>query len=299
MRPARIARVLLQAVGSVVLVVSGVYLLVYLYRWEWNRAMISGLFFVAAEVALVGSAMLRRVGRLERRLDDLGRATVTPTPEGDTTEGPFAWLRTDGAEVFVPVLLGIGVVLSAFAYVIERIAGLTAGVTGEAGAGRRLRRLDSVAGGPALEGAEASVAFVPPPERTVRAGRAAAWVIVALVSAALLATAINVLAELTQYRPEPGPVGGRSTYDLVIELRDDSGGETSIARALWLSCSSNVTSGATARIVAAGDGHVTLTVAPQVAKNDDRRFTGCLEDAQLDHVIVDVVGGTGAGEGEA
>lgn len=287
---------LLQVVGAVVLVASGVYLLVYLYRWEWNRAMISGLFFVSAEVALVGSAILRRIARLERRLDGTGRTTATPVVERDSEEGPFAWLQTDGAEVFVPVLLGIGVILSAFAYVIERIAGLTAGVTGDAGASRRLRRLDSVAGGPTLGGGGAAVAFVPPAERHVRAGHVVAWAIVVLVSVTFLATAINLLAEFTQYRPAPPPVGGHSTYDLVIEVRNGSGGELSIARALWFSCSNDLASDSTVRIEPGSGGHVTLTVAPEVATNDDRRFTGCLEDAQLDRVLVDVVGGTGEGE---
>ena len=40
-----------------VLVASGGYVLVYLYRWEWNRALMAGVFFLAAEIALVGAAL--------------------------------------------------------------------------------------------------------------------------------------------------------------------------------------------------------------------------------------------------
>ena len=32
--------------------VLGAYVFVYLYRWEWNRALFAGVLFVAAEVAL-------------------------------------------------------------------------------------------------------------------------------------------------------------------------------------------------------------------------------------------------------
>ena len=42
-------------VVGVVLTLAGAYLLIYLSRWEWNRAIILGLFFVAAEVALATS----------------------------------------------------------------------------------------------------------------------------------------------------------------------------------------------------------------------------------------------------
>ena len=49
--------------AGIVLVLSGAYMMIYLYRWEWNRAIISGVFFVAAEVALATSMILRRLRR--------------------------------------------------------------------------------------------------------------------------------------------------------------------------------------------------------------------------------------------
>ena len=51
------ARVLGRVLVVVVLVASGAYFLVYLYRWQWNRALVSGLFFVAAEIAVVASVV--------------------------------------------------------------------------------------------------------------------------------------------------------------------------------------------------------------------------------------------------
>ena len=45
----RIAATLLKVIGWVVALGSGAFMLLYLYRWEWNRALICGLFFVASE----------------------------------------------------------------------------------------------------------------------------------------------------------------------------------------------------------------------------------------------------------
>ena len=119
--------------AGVVLVLSGAYMIVYLYRWEWNRAIISGVFFVAAEVALATSMILRRLRALEGREAPqlaeasprvLERIRETPVDRPD----PFAWLRPRSGRlgVFVPVLLGAGAILSALAYVVERFAEATA-----------------------------------------------------------------------------------------------------------------------------------------------------------------------------
>ena len=94
----------------VVLGLSGAYLLIYLYRWEWNRAIISGLFFVAAEVALATSLVVRRLDALERAPapreatpSTLDRLRATPAERPN----PFAWLTAAGRQgpgVFVGVL---------------------------------------------------------------------------------------------------------------------------------------------------------------------------------------------------
>lgn len=51
--------------AGVVLAASGAYVFVYLYRREWNRAIIAGTFFLATEVALLGSAVLTRLRALD------------------------------------------------------------------------------------------------------------------------------------------------------------------------------------------------------------------------------------------
>ena len=131
---------------------SGAYVFVYLYRWEWNRALISAAIFIAAEVGLLGMRMGERLGRLERQLAASERAAelrrlevlrASAPPAGD----PFAWLRVDRTNVFIPVLLGAGVVLSAVAWVVERFAQATAGRAVERGLARGLGALEPPAGG--------------------------------------------------------------------------------------------------------------------------------------------------------
>jgi hypothetical protein len=128
---------------GVVMAASGWYVFVYLYRWEWNRALVSGLIFVAAEVAMLGLALAHRLGRLERHVQSLHvdegvlqRVRETAPPPGR----PFAWLgkASEQGNVFVPVLMGAGVVLSAVAWLVERVARATAGPTLERGLARRL-----------------------------------------------------------------------------------------------------------------------------------------------------------------
>ncbi len=55
---------------------------------------------------------------------------------------PFAWLQgSSTTNVFVPVLLGAGVVLSGLAWIVDRIARVTAVPTMERGLASRLTRL--------------------------------------------------------------------------------------------------------------------------------------------------------------
>ena len=46
--------------GAVMLGFTGIYTIVYVYRWEWNRALFVGMLFVAVEVAAALALVLRR-----------------------------------------------------------------------------------------------------------------------------------------------------------------------------------------------------------------------------------------------
>lgn len=125
------ARRLATALAAATLAGSGTYLFVYLYRWEWNRAIIAGVFFLAAQMALSTSAVLARLRVIEagQRPTDasprvMGHLRDTAPPPRDA----FAWLRPqpDRLGVFVPILMGAGFVLSGLAWVVERLARATA-----------------------------------------------------------------------------------------------------------------------------------------------------------------------------
>lgn len=134
--------------ATLALASSGLYVFVYLYRWEWHRAIMVGVLFLATEILLVAmtfAGRLRAIGeRLERQDRDArtrtaGRHLRASPPE---PHAPFQWLTDDDRMgVFVPVLLGAGVVLSAIAWVIERVALITAGPALDTGLAGRLAPL--------------------------------------------------------------------------------------------------------------------------------------------------------------
>lgn len=127
------ARRMATTLAAATLAGSGTYLFVYLYRWEWNRAIIAGVFFLAAEVALSTAAVLGRLSAVEtaqrqgpdapspRVLNHVREAAAPPRDH-------FAWLRPQSERmgVFVPILMGAGFVLSGLAWLVERIARSTA-----------------------------------------------------------------------------------------------------------------------------------------------------------------------------
>jgi hypothetical protein len=136
MRTNRLASLL----GVVVLVASGLYFFVYLWRWEWNRALIAGLLFVAAEVGLATGMVLTRLRRLGAAAgpEVVARIRETAPPPRDH----FEWLKPRGEMgVFVPVLMGVGAVASVLAWVVERLARATASPVMEQGLAGRLAPL--------------------------------------------------------------------------------------------------------------------------------------------------------------
>lgn len=134
----------------VTLVASGVYFFVYLDRWEWNRALISGVIFLAAEIALLGGLALDHIRALRaaQAASDQPRRGPNPRVLARIRDSAppqrirFAWLRPDTTNVFVPVLLGAGVVFSGLAWVVERVARATAGRSMERGLAVRLGSLE-------------------------------------------------------------------------------------------------------------------------------------------------------------
>lgn len=146
-----VARVIARLLLVCTLVGSGGYVLVYLYRWEWNRALISGIFFLAAEVALLADNLSSRLRAMEeqhaaaRARDDARTGVAVEAIAASRPVPPdrFHWLRPTGTQmgVFVPVLMGAGVLLSALAWAVERLARATARPVLEERLARRLAGL--------------------------------------------------------------------------------------------------------------------------------------------------------------
>jgi hypothetical protein len=105
------------------------YFFAYLTWWEWNRALIAGILVLVAEVGLVTALVLSRLDRLGRQVADTSRqarvaARLDAAPPSRSSA--FAWLREpQQMSVFVPVLLGAGLIASGVAWLVERVARLT------------------------------------------------------------------------------------------------------------------------------------------------------------------------------
>jgi hypothetical protein len=125
------------AIITATMLYSGRYFFVYLDRWEWNRAIVSGIVFLAAEIGLFGALILSRLARTRTpapadgsggghgRPDDrvLARIREAAPPPRRT----FGWLDPSRSNVFIPIVLGAGVVASGVAWLVERLARLTFG----------------------------------------------------------------------------------------------------------------------------------------------------------------------------
>ena len=142
------ARPIRLLVGGVTLAASGSYTFVYLYRWEWDLVLISSAIFIAAVVAVMGSLLAEPLTVLNDRVD--GGATgngsaphrrrldriraAAPPPRAN-----LSWVsRPDRMNVFVPVLMGAGVLLSGIAWAVERIARGTVSPVAERGLANQL-----------------------------------------------------------------------------------------------------------------------------------------------------------------
>jgi hypothetical protein len=112
-----------------------------------------GLIVLIAEVALATGLVLRRLSRLEYRsrvdpaVANVLRETRPPSPDR------FAWLRdsTKQTNVFITFLVGGGVILSAIAWMVDRIASNTSSPAGEEKLARQISRISYPSGGLLLD----------------------------------------------------------------------------------------------------------------------------------------------------
>lgn len=282
--------------------VCGAYTIIYLVRWEWNRALIAGLFFVAMEILLCLVVLMDRLDRVEIRLDGLqhaaprsaehidARATTLDALRESRPEprDHFAWIRDQhsSTNVFLPVLLGAGLAASALAWIVERLARLTVWPVREQHLSHQLVALAPPAGGltgPAL-----------PATRPRRRRWSVPLAVLALVLVALgTAAVLDFVADRTQTRPD-GAGFGRDTV-IELELYGELAAvdpERTFAH-LWSVCTGpdvfRLRVLPEPDVVPTADGTLRLVVDAYVGEHSMARLRGCLNDVTLSKVQARVV----------
>ncbi|MDT3399332.1 hypothetical protein RKE29_22220 [Streptomyces sp. B1866] len=299
--------------GGVAALGAGAYLVIYLYRWQWQRAILCGVLLLVVEVLLVGLAVLGRISRLERRIDAGpadGRRQADVLARLRQTDGGrdgaaftggrprFRWLddpADPGAgrtHVFVPVLMVTGVLLSGLAWLVQRVAEATV----RPGAERRLAGSLAPLAAPAYPAAgggdpvelEHLPLLAPRPTRR-------RWLLAggALAGLAVLGALLAGLADLTQTREDHEERAAATSILVRVKVRGDaSDGRADLAaRQLWERCRDSTSVPLRhAALGDLGDGLYAGVVRPGLGGHDRMRLRGCLEDTGVDRTHFTVLG---------
>ncbi|WP_059007053.1 hypothetical protein [Streptomyces specialis] len=291
---------------------AALYMVVYLYRGEWQRALMCGGLLLVLEVLLVGSVLLSRMGRLRQEVTDADARTEAVLRRLEQSRGPdpaghrFRWLDGGGngsggrTFVFVPVLMAAGAALAGVALLGQKLAAATARPGAERRLAGRLARLTAPPGGVRGNG-PASLGDIPPvpPARPRRAVAVAVLVAAGAVGAWLV---VDALSDATQTRPSAAPDAAASAIVFRVELRDGGddggggGGVEQAARALWEECRRSTSVPLDHAPLTALEAGVFAGVArPALSAHDLHRLRGCLSDARADRVRAEVLGAGQAG----
>jgi hypothetical protein len=284
-----VAAVMMWLSLAAVVVVAGGHTLYYLLEWEWVRAQIAGIAFVAGLVVAATLSVLARLRRIERRLDVLALAMGTPAvqqPAPDVEPRPdFRWLdRPSTAQalalpaavltllavpdqsVFIPVFLATGLVVTAVATAVEQISAL-----------RHSTPLAGVAVG-------APPSALPLP----RGPGGRMLLLVPVVAALVVAALVGGLYLASHYWSKPI---GAGTTTMAVEVATNGGpaGDpevvevVEVVEAVGRYCVLN--SGVAVRfrdVVPGPRGDTLLRLTPLLDGDAQKRFIGCLEDAVLE-----------------
>ncbi|MFF1678701.1 hypothetical protein ACFVYG_22010 [Streptomyces sp. NPDC058256] len=295
---------------------AGVYVVVYLYRWQWQRAILCGVLLLVVEVMLLGIVLLGRLSRIEERIEERMRDTdrrqedAPARPHRQDSSGRsrqedvlarlrqrepsndrFRWLDDPSSHsyVFVPVLMVTGVLLSGLAWLVQRIASVTARPSAE----RRLAGRLAILAAPDAAG-NTDLDDLPPIGARRDRRRTVRLVAAGVVGVVLLAALVGALAELTQTREEHGNDSEATSVLVRIDMRGkDMSAErgTLAAHQLWERCRDSTSVPLSrATLGSLGDGLYAGVVRPALTDHDRMRLTGCLEDASLDRTHLTVVG---------
>jgi hypothetical protein len=308
------------AVSIVTTALAGLYVVVYLYRWEMHRALVAGVVFLAGEIALATSLVLRRIEQLQAPAPAtsehvLATAPVVPTdpvlptdagapvlaedPAATALPGdPFApvapprpqsppslpWLGGDRFGVFVPILLGAGAIVSGVAWVVEHLSRATVGSRQAGHVERHLAGLAPPPVGFLAPGPEAPAARpAPRPAAPLgRFGQAAVGLMVGGLVAALL-----TLALLGRSRPDPPTSGMRSILTFEVGTRNGLDPDLA-AESLWGACHPSAAAHDAVELTVVGPATYRLVLEPALGAQAERRLRGCMTDGTLEQVHADI-----------
>ena len=261
------ARLLLLAV----ILTAGGHTLLYVQRWQWARASLVGVAFVAALVIGATVLVMGRLDRLERRLVAAERAPApsavpAPTPPGPATVGgeavpDFRWLAPPAqTHVFIPVLLATGMIVSVIAAAVESVAVAV----------QRRRRTQPVLSR----------------DRVRHPVLAYAAFLVGLAAATVLASL--GLYQVTHHWAGPQRVG---TTELTVQVsvKDRALRTASMVEAAGRYCALNSGAGANYESVERESRDTALLhLTPSLDQAAQDRYVGCVEDTLLDRTQLEV-----------
>lgn len=140
-------RKLAYLIGVAAVLGSAGYLMTYVARWQWNRALFSGIALIIALLLLGLAGLARRISALEDAVrssaegrDDELLADLRATRP---RRQHFAWLEESltRPNVFITLMLGGGAIVSGIAWIVGRVAEQTTTPQAEGRLARRMAPL--------------------------------------------------------------------------------------------------------------------------------------------------------------
>ncbi|HEX6249718.1 MAG TPA: hypothetical protein VFZ64_17770 [Nocardioidaceae bacterium] len=299
-----LAKVMMWLALMAVVVVAGGHTMYYLMSWEWNRASIAGVATLGGLMLASTLLVLGRLSRVETKLDLLlagqaaqtgarplaTRADVTAAEVQLEPRPDFPWLsqspalalgllavaprETPDAAVFIPVFLAAGLIISALAGGVERIAALVQG--------RRAQGVPT----PATRASELRST-----RETLRAQPTWLLVLVPLVGALMIGGTIGGLYWASHYWSKPiGP--GVTTMTVEVDARGPTTSDIDVVETVGRYCTIDTGTGITFAGVEPGpSAEITLLrVEPLLDEDAQTRYIGCLEDAAVEWHRLTVTG---------
>ena len=270
--------------------IAATYFFVYLYRWELHRALVAGVLFVAGEIAVATTLVLRKLETLRtpaRASEAHSPSDAAPEPPVTTddrdqrAERHFRWLGMDRMNVFIPVLLGANIIVSGIAWLVEHLA------RSAPAKGRSVERDLAALALPVGGFVDNSLRVVAidngaPPSLLSRARRP-----LTMVALAALIVMFFLLALSGRSRPDADTSGLRS--NVMISLHTRNGLDHDLAaRSLFESCHPMIENQRLVDLRRLETGRYLIVVEPALGEQARRRFLGCLDDGVLERVHADI-----------